>query len=98
MSRAFTKEDDSDPPPRQWTLPDRDDPAFPGAAAEALLEGARVGDTMSAEAATGFVWAAPELVPYVEQILADAEAADDDRLIQVAERYLRHAAARGADA
>jgi hypothetical protein len=97
MSRAFTKEDDSDPPPRRYSLPDRDDPAFPAAAAEALLEGARVGDTMSAEAATGLVWATPELVPYVEVILADAEAADDDRLIQVAERYLRHASQRDAD-
>ncbi len=97
MSRAFTKEDDSDPPPRRYTLPDRGDPGFLAAAAEALLEGARVGDTLSAEAATGITWAAPELVPFVETILADAEAADDDRLIQVAERYLRHAAERTDD-
>ncbi len=97
MSRAFTKEDDSDPPPRRYNLPDRDDPAFLAAAAEALLEGARVGDTMSAEAATGIAWAGPELVPFVETILADAETNHDDRLIQVAERYLRHAAERADD-
>ncbi len=91
MSRAFTKESDGDPPPRRFALPERGDPAFAAAAAAALLEGARVGDTLSAEQATGIPWAAPQLVPQVRLILRDAEAAGDDRLAQVAERYLRHA-------
>jgi hypothetical protein len=89
MSRAFTKESDSDPPPRRYLLPDRDDPGYFAAAASALLEGARVGDTASAESATGMTFGDPRLVPQVELILADAELADDDRLIQVAERFLR---------
>lgn len=94
MSRAFTKEADSDPPPRRYSLPEREDPAFAAAAAAALLEGARVGDTASAEQATGVSFGDPRLASHVELIRADAEARDDDRLIQVAERYLRQATKR----
>jgi hypothetical protein len=90
MSRAFVREDDSENRPRRWfQLPPRDDPDYDRAAARALLEGARVGDTASAEEATGYAWGAPELRPHVEQILAWALAEGDERLAQVAERFLR---------
>ena len=47
MSRAFVREDnDENLPRRSYRLPSRDDPAFDAAAARALLEGARVGDTV----------------------------------------------------
>jgi hypothetical protein len=39
MSRAFVKEDQDDQP-RRYDLPPRSDPAYPAAAAWALLEGA----------------------------------------------------------
>jgi hypothetical protein len=90
LSRAFVREEDeSDRPRRTYSLPARDDPAFDLAAARALLEGARVGDTASAEEATGYVWGAAELAPHVQRILGWAEAEGDERLVQVAERFLR---------
>ena len=90
MSRAFVREDhDENLPRRSYTLPSRDDPAFDAAAARALLEGARVGDTASAEEATGYAWGAAELKAHVQRILGWAEAEGDDRLAQVAERFLR---------
>lgn len=96
MSRAFTKEADGDPPPRRYLLPAPDDPGFPMAAAAALLEGARIGEIRDAEEATGRPWASPDLVPQVERLLADAEATGDDRLVQMAERFLRHAREAGS--
>jgi Xaa-Pro aminopeptidase len=39
--------------------------------------------------ATGYYWGEPLLRPYVEEFRAAAEAAGDDRLEQVARRYLR---------
>lgn len=91
MSRAFTREDDGEErrPRRSYPLPPRDDPEFPMAAARALLEGARVGDTLGAEEATGYAWGAAELRPQVERLLEWAVADDDERLEQVALRYLR---------
>jgi len=90
MSRAFVREDnDADLPRRSYALPPRDDPAFDAAAARALLEGARVGDTAGAEEATGYPWGAAELKAHVQRILGWAEAEADERLIQVAERFLR---------
>jgi hypothetical protein len=90
MSRAFVREDnEADLPRRSYSLPSRDDPAFESAAARALLEGARVGDTAGAEEATGFVWGAALLRPHVERILGWAEAEGDERLAQVAARFLR---------
>ena len=55
MSRAFVNEDARGPEPR-YHLPARDDPGYDSAAAWALIEGANVGDSLSAEAATGYRW------------------------------------------
>jgi hypothetical protein len=76
---------------RAFGLPARDDQGFAAAAARALLAGANVGDTVSAEAATGYFWGDPELVAEVRALLAEAEASGDDRLDQLARRYLRKA-------
>jgi hypothetical protein len=55
MSRAFVKEDAGwGDPGKRYSLPARDDPGYDEAAAEALLEAARAGDTGSAESATGY--------------------------------------------
>ena len=89
MSRAFVNEDADGIPRRDYQLPARNDPGFDRAAARALLEGARAGETASAEDATGYRWGEPTLSAYVREILAHAEAAGDDRLEQLAQRYLR---------
>jgi hypothetical protein len=89
MSRAFVREDaDGEGSGRRYHLPPRDDPAYQAAAANALLEGARIGDTAGAEAATGYRWGDPSLRPWVERILERARQERDDRLEQVAGRYL----------
>lgn len=89
MSRAFVNEDaGGDVPRRDYHLPERDDPDFDRQAARALLEAARVGETGSAEEATGYYWGEPRLARFVREILAEARAAKDDRLEQVAERFL----------
>ena len=50
VSRAFVNEDAGDGrAKRRIELPPRDDPGYDAAAAEALLENARAGDTGSAE-------------------------------------------------
>ncbi len=91
MSRAFVKEDAASwgDPSRRYSLPDRNDPGFDQAAAEALLEGAREGDTGSAESATGYYWGERKLRPFVEKILTRARLENDERLEQLAERYLK---------
>ena len=91
MSRAFVgdQSDQWGDPSRRFTLPDRDDPAFDEAAAEALLEAARDGQTGSAEMATGYYWGEARLKPHVERILIRAKEQRDDRLIQLAERFLK---------
>ena len=90
MSRAFVNEDSgSRPSGRRFILPPRTDPAFAAAAARAILEAARDGDTGAAEEATGYYWGEPRLRPYVTKVLAEAEAANDERLEQVARRFLR---------
>jgi hypothetical protein len=91
MSRAFTKEDSDHwgDPGKRFALPPRDDPDFDTAAAEALLDAARSGDTGSAEMATGYYWGEPVLRSHVERILARARRDGDDRLEQLAERFLR---------
>jgi hypothetical protein len=92
MSRAFVKEDGPDmPATRGYGLPAREDPGYAAAAARALLAGANVGDTASAESATGYFWGDPALVDEVRALLAEAEATGDDRLDQLARRYLRRA-------
>jgi hypothetical protein len=89
MSRAFVREDaDGEGVRRRYHLPPRDDPGYDAAAATALLEGARIGDTAGAEAATGYRWGDPGLRPWVERILERARKERDVRLEQVAERYL----------
>jgi len=54
-----------------------------------LLDAARVNETQLAERATGYYWGEPKLHPYVKEILAEAERTKDDRLEQVARRFLR---------
>ena len=90
MSRAFVNEDaGSGAPRRGYGLPDRDDPGFDAAAAAALLEAARAGETESAEQATGYYWGEPRLHAQVRRILARAIKSRDDRLEQLAQRFLR---------
>jgi hypothetical protein len=88
MSRAFVNEDAGDAAPR-FPLPPRGDPSYDAAAARALLQGADLGDTASAEAATGYYWGEPKLRPMVERILDDARQDENERLEQLAERFLR---------
>jgi hypothetical protein len=88
MSRAFVRED-PDEVPHRYDLPTRVDPGYDVAAAWALLEGANRGDSHGAEAATGYRWGEPQLRGHVEQILAHAQRKGDDRLAQLAERYLQ---------
>jgi hypothetical protein len=90
MSRAFVDDDKDDAVPRRfYGLPTRDDPTYDAAAARALLEAARAGETASAEQATGYYWGEPALRPHVERIRQEAEASGDDRLEQLARRFLR---------
>ncbi len=88
MSRAFVNEDAADGPAPRYSLPDRDDPAYDDAAALALLEGANQGDSPSAEAATGYRWGEPRLWPHVQRLLEQARARHNDRMEQLAERFL----------
>ena len=91
MSRAFVKEDAGawGDPGKRYSLPPREDPGYDEAAAEALLGAAKDGDTGSAESATGYYWGEKRLRPFVEVIRARAEREGDERLAQLAERFLR---------
>ena len=91
MSRAFVDDDrdESGRPRRQFDLPPRDDPGFDAAAAHALLEAARDGATGDAEQATGYYWGDAALRPHVEAIRARAATDGDERLEQLAERFLK---------
>jgi hypothetical protein len=90
MSQAFLRDDaEGEMPRRHYDLPDRDDPGFDRAAARALLEAARVNETQLAERATGYYWGEPRLRPYVQEMLVEAERSKDDRLEQVARRFLK---------
>ena len=89
MSRAFVNEDAGTGEAPRYTLPPREDPTFDLAAARALLHGADVGDTASAESATGYYWGEPRLRPLVERILEEAREDQNERLEQLAERFLR---------
>lgn len=94
MSRAFVSEDREGPDPRhRFPLPPRDDPGFALAVARALLQGAHEGDSLAAEEATGHPFGDPALVPEVRHILREAEASGNDRMVQLAERFLRRAGA-----
>lgn len=90
MSRAFVKEDDHEKEP-DYRLPDPDSPYYAEAAAWALIQGADEGDSRGAEVATGYRWGDPALVDAVESILAKAEQDGEDRVAQLARRYLRAA-------
>lgn len=76
-------------PRRNYALPERDDPGYDLAASRALLEAARVNETQLAERATGYYWGEPKLKAHVKKILAEAERDGDDRLEQVARRFLK---------
>jgi hypothetical protein len=90
VSRAFLRDDaEGEMPRRNYALPELDDPAYDRAAAGALLEAARVNETQLAERATGYYWGEPLLRPYVQEILVEAERTKDERLEQVARRFLR---------
>jgi hypothetical protein len=93
MSRAFVKDDDSDPTPKvHFGLPPREHPSFDAAAALALLEAARDGVTQQAEEATGYRWGDPQLHPHVRRLLekelAQPEESQNRRFVQVARRFL----------
>ena len=91
MSRAFVNEDSggNDRAKHYAHLPPRDDPGFDAAAAAALLEAARAGETGAGEEATGYYWGDKRLHPHVRSILQQARASGDDRLEQLAERFLK---------
>jgi hypothetical protein len=90
MSQAFLRDDaEGEMPRRNYGLPERSDPEYDRVAARALLEAARINETQLAERATGYYWGEPRLRPYVEELRAEAEAAQDERLEQVARRFLR---------
>ena len=87
MSRAFVNEDAGGSEPR-YRLPSREDPGYDEAAAWALLQGANAGDSYSAELATGYRWGEPGLRPHVERILEQAREEKNERVEQLAERFL----------
>jgi hypothetical protein len=91
VSRAFVDDDrdDSGRPSRQFGLPPRDDPEFDAAAARVLLEAAREGATGEAEQATGYYWGDAALKTHVEAIRRQAAKEGDERLQQLAERFLK---------
>ena len=89
MSRAFLRDDaEGEMPRRNYNLPERDDPEFDRVAARSLLEAARVGETQLAERAAGYYWGEPVLRPYVQELLNEAVRTNDDRLEQLAKRFL----------
>jgi len=88
MSRAFVNEDANEPEPR-YVLPPRGDPGYDAAAAQALLDGANIGNSYSAEQATGYRWGEEKLKPHVRALMARAEAAGDERMATLAARFLK---------
>lgn len=95
MSRAFVNEDAGGEPEPDYRLPDPDSPYYQEAAAWALIQGADQGDTRGAEDATGYLWGSPELASHVTSILEQAETEGQDRVAQLARRYLRAAKGGG---
>lgn len=94
MSRAFVNEDAPGSDEPEFNLPDPDSPGYGEAAAWALIQGADEGDSRSAERATGYRWGDPLLADHVAAILAHAEEQGEERVAQLARRFLR-AAKRG---
>ena len=93
MSRAFVNEDAGGGPEPEYRLPEPDSPYYREAAAWALLQGADQGDSRGAEDATGYRWGDPLLATEVRAILAQAEETGEDRVAQLARRFLREAGA-----
>ncbi len=91
MSRAFVNEDAGQEREPRYDLPEPDSSYFDEAAAWALMQGANAGNTRSAELATGCRWGEPRLIPHVRAILAEAVEHGNDRLQQLARRYLHKA-------
>ncbi len=92
VSRAFVNEDAAEPDPRiRFPLPAPDDPGFALAAARALIRGANEGDSLTAEDATGYRFGDPRLIPEVTALLREAREGQNERLEQLAERFLRRA-------
>jgi hypothetical protein len=88
MSRAFVNEDAGGEPDPTFSLPEPDSPYFDEAAAWALIQGADQGDSVSAELATGYRWGEERLIPQVQAILEEALARGQDRVAQLARRFL----------
>jgi hypothetical protein len=91
VSRAFVNEDAAGGPEPEYRLPDPDSPYYDEAAAWALIQGADQGDSRGAEDATGYRWGDPLLADEVKKILEQAEADGEDRVAQLARRFLREA-------
>ena len=89
MSRAFVNEDAGGDSGPEYRLPEPDSPYYPEAAAWALIQGADQGDSRGAEDATGYRWGDPLLADEVRAILAGAESRGEDRVAQLARRFLR---------
>lgn len=92
MSRAFVNEDagGNDRARHYKTgLPERDDPRYEAIAARVLLDAARAGETFAGEEATGYYWGDKRLRSHVVRIMDEARLAGDDRLEQLAERFLK---------
>tara|TARA_B110000438_G_scaffold295490_1_gene338559 strand:+ start:76 stop:381 length:306 start_codon:yes stop_codon:yes gene_type:complete len=89
MSRAFVKEDSDPPPAIRYDLPDPKSKGFDEAAASALIQGANLGETKSAEMATGYKWGDPRLRRYIGLLLTKAKKDGDDRTIQLTKRFLK---------
>ena len=94
MSRAFVNEDAAGGPDPDYRLPDPDSPYFEEAAAWALIQGADQGDSRGAEDATGYRWGDPLLADEVAKILEQAERDGQDRVAQLARRFLSEAGRR----
>jgi hypothetical protein len=94
VSRAFVNEDAGGDQEPDYRLPDPDSPYYEEAAAWALIQGADAGDSRGAENATGYRWGDPLLADHVQGILAQAEERGEDRVAQLARRFLT-AAGRG---
>ena len=86
-------EDAGSGPEPDYRLPDPDSPYYREAAAWALIQGADQGDSRGAEDATGYRFGDPLLAPEVQGILARAEARGEERVAQLARRFLRQALA-----
>jgi hypothetical protein len=91
MSRAFVNEDAGGEPEASFSLPEPDSPYYDEAAAWALIQGADQGDSVSAELATGYRWGEECLAPQVRVILQAALSRGEDRVVQLARRFLRAA-------